>query len=399
MASINFPNDLTTAKDILAEFPSMAYDLEHLEKFQSAVKMIYGAEYVIQEDLTGRMAFFCKMCNKPMNNETALAEHNRSSFHYRNLDKKKHDAEECKFANSSNFPSTSLQFKLATSVLKPLGIQMIEEYTKDVGPSYYKCILCAAHGKIDPMYHHVVGKKHTEKYIRWRCFLEDSVLTPEKRETMRLKVFSEEGVDCTLIKVIKGKDYFPYKWVAQGKPASRPKAETFPKTKVGTSPELKASPETEGTASPPQEVKKERASPPESPGLESCSSDTEQEESQPSTDVREVSSQKFDLEDLMSYLVFVIGTHTMPEAELKTLEDVRMAMQLIFKISVALHNIPRTQLTNGSCKTPRERLILEEHKNRLEKIMGKIIFFIEPSLKEHAKELAVDQAVFPDLKS
>lgn len=42
---------------------------------------------------------------------------------------------------------------------------MIEEYTKGCGPSYYKCLLCGAHGKIDPMYHHVIGKKHTEKYI------------------------------------------------------------------------------------------------------------------------------------------------------------------------------------------------------------------------------------------
>lgn len=115
----------------------------------------------------------------------------------------------------------------------------------------------------------------------------------------------------------------------------------------------------------------------------------EQDDSSPNLQLRNVSLQKYDLEELMSYLVFIIQTHSMPEAELRTLEDVRMAVQLIFKISVALHSIPHTCLTNGSCKTPREEWILKEHKDRLEKIMGRIIFVVEPSLKEHTEEMNI----------
>ncbi|XP_037794300.1 uncharacterized protein LOC119589805 isoform X2 [Penaeus monodon] len=227
MASISFPHNLTSAKEALKKFSRMAYSVEHLEKFQRAISIVYGAEYIVETDCLGRIIFCCKICHKSMNNEAALAEHSRSDFHHKNLDKKMQD-KGFKVKACFNFPSTSLHFKLANSILKPLGLQMIEEYTQGCGPSYYKCILCAAHGKIDPMYHHVIGKNHTEKYIRWRCFLKDSSLTSAEREEIRQKFIIEEGVDYTQIKVIKGKTYFPHKWKAQGRPAQRPKAEYFP---------------------------------------------------------------------------------------------------------------------------------------------------------------------------
>ncbi|XP_069995554.1 uncharacterized protein [Penaeus vannamei] len=412
MAPLTFPHNLTTAKEALKKFSSMAYSVEHLEKFQSAVSIVYGAEYAIATDFVGRMIFCCQICHKPMNNEDALAEHNRSDFHHKNLDKKMRD-EGFRIKEYFNFPSTSLQFKLANSVLKPLGLQMIEEYTKGCGPSYYKCLLCGAHGKIDPMYHHVIGKKHTEKYIRWRCFLRDSILTSREREKIRQRLILEEGVDCTQIRVIKGKAYFPHKWVAQGRPAPRPKAEYFPESsgaKVENYQRLKASPKTDRGSSISPMIKRETVSPSKSTCSESSSttisinkyhplcrddkgqtmlSGGEQDDSSPNLQLRNVSLQKYDLEELMSYLVFIIQTHSMPEAELRTLEDVRMAVQLIFKISVALHSIPHTCLTNGSCKTPREEWILKEHKDRLEKIMGRIIFVVEPSLKEHTEEMNI----------
>lgn len=45
------------------------------------------------------------------------------------------------------------------------GLQMVEEYEKYPEHMYYKCNLCAAHGKLDAMYHHLIGNKHTERYI------------------------------------------------------------------------------------------------------------------------------------------------------------------------------------------------------------------------------------------
>lgn len=42
---------------------------------------------------------------------------------------------------------------------------MVEEYSRGTVQRYYKCILCGAHGKLDHMYYHVIGNKHTEKYI------------------------------------------------------------------------------------------------------------------------------------------------------------------------------------------------------------------------------------------
>ena len=43
---------------------------------------------------------------------------------------------------------------------------MIEQYEKVAGSwSYYKCNLCAAHGKLDAIYKHIIGNRHTEKYI------------------------------------------------------------------------------------------------------------------------------------------------------------------------------------------------------------------------------------------
>ncbi|XP_037794284.1 uncharacterized protein LOC119589786 [Penaeus monodon] len=110
---------------------------------------------------------------------------------------------------------------------------MIEEYTQGCGPSYYKCILCAAHGKNLSNVPSCDRKNHTEKYIRWRCFLKDSSLTSAEREEIRQKFIIEEGVDYTQIKVIKGKTYFPHKWKAQGRPAQRPKAEYFPESSAG----------------------------------------------------------------------------------------------------------------------------------------------------------------------
>ena len=41
---------------------------------------------------------------------------------------------------------------------------MVEEYV-DKTRFYYKCNLCGAHGKVEPMLKHLLGDKHTDKYI------------------------------------------------------------------------------------------------------------------------------------------------------------------------------------------------------------------------------------------
>ncbi|XP_066970578.1 uncharacterized protein [Macrobrachium rosenbergii] len=93
---------------------------------------------------------------------------------------------------------------------------MVEEYINRRGNQYYKCILCGAHGKIDIMYHHLIGKKHTEKYIRSCCVLGSSVLNPNEREALRKKLLQDEGVNVDAIKTIKGDEFYPFKWEREG---------------------------------------------------------------------------------------------------------------------------------------------------------------------------------------
>ncbi|XP_068210859.1 uncharacterized protein [Palaemon carinicauda] len=211
MSYLERPYDKGTAIETMKKFSGLAYSLVNKKVFQKAVEILYGPEFVVSVDLSKRMQFSCKICNRDMNNEIAMKEHKNSGAHQRNLDKKVRDSG---FSNISarNYAKDSIHYRLLNSHIAPVGLQMIEEYINHKGNMYYICKMCAAHGKMETMYHHIIGKKHTERYIRSGCKLENSILNPNEREALRSSLIKDEGINVDAIRTIKGDLYYPYKW-------------------------------------------------------------------------------------------------------------------------------------------------------------------------------------------
>ncbi|XP_066970581.1 uncharacterized protein [Macrobrachium rosenbergii] len=192
MALLRMPFDNESALDVMRKFSGLAYSLVNKGVFNEAIKILYGSEFQITVDLSKRMQFACQICNREMNSEKAMKEHGNSGGHQKNLDKKNRSSGSAFTARASNYASDSIHHRLLNSRIAPLGLQMVEEYINRRGNQYYKCILCGAHGKIDMMYQHLIGKKHTEKYIRSCCILENSILNPNEREALRKKLVHDE---------------------------------------------------------------------------------------------------------------------------------------------------------------------------------------------------------------
>ncbi|CAL4114480.1 unnamed protein product [Meganyctiphanes norvegica] len=164
------PHDTESAKQAMKSFSELAYAVAYKEKFQAAVKLLYGSDFVITEDLSKRMQFACIICNREMNSENAMQEHYRSGPHQKNRDKRNRESGGASAAiDAYKYSKDSLQFRLLTSQTNPIGLQMVEEYRNDRNNSYYKCFLCGAHGKLSDMYNHIINKAHTEKYIKNYC--------------------------------------------------------------------------------------------------------------------------------------------------------------------------------------------------------------------------------------
>ncbi|XP_064092901.1 uncharacterized protein LOC135205737 isoform X2 [Macrobrachium nipponense] len=217
MAHLKMPYDNESAMEVMRKFTGMAYSLVNKNVFSEAVKILYGPEFLITVDLSKRMQFACQICNREMNSEKAMKEHGNSGGHQKNLDKKNRATGVSSFsARACNYATDSIQFRLLNSSVPPLGLQMVEEYINRRGNQYYKCMLCAAHGKLDMMYQHLIGKKHTEKYIKNCCVLENSILNPNEREALRKKLVQDEGVNVDAIKTIKGDQFYPFKWEREG---------------------------------------------------------------------------------------------------------------------------------------------------------------------------------------
>nr|XP_027226410.1 uncharacterized protein LOC113818389 [Penaeus vannamei] len=89
---------------------------------------------------------------------------------------------------------------------------MIEEI-KTGKKVYYKCILCGAHSDVDSMYNHVIGAKHTERYIDMRMEKRNiPFMTTKMREEYRDLIIKEEGLCIDDIKTITGEKYNPFLW-------------------------------------------------------------------------------------------------------------------------------------------------------------------------------------------
>ncbi|XP_069975789.1 uncharacterized protein [Penaeus vannamei] len=118
---------------------------------------------------------------------------------------------EFKRALSSNEVIT-LRDLLLNSYVKPVGLNMIEEI-KTGKKVYYKCILCGAHSDVDSMYNHVIGAKHTERYIDMRMEKRNiPFMTTKMREEYRDLIIKEEGLCIDDIKTITGEKYNPFLW-------------------------------------------------------------------------------------------------------------------------------------------------------------------------------------------
>ncbi|XP_071531381.1 uncharacterized protein [Panulirus ornatus] len=464
MSHLKKPIDNVSAQEVMKKFPDMAYSPHCQDIFLEAVSILYGPGFVIRPDPSGHMQFCCQICNRDMNSESAVAEHCRSGTHQKNADRKLQDRGEQSYHSIySRYDPDSLQFKLLSSHVKPLGLQMVEGYDKGKGYTYYKCNLCGAHGKLDTMYLHLIGKRHTEKYIKSACVLQNSVITSDELEDIRHELFKIEGINCQAIKIIRGREYYPEKWEEEGyvstklhrkfkeearsssnSPSPGPSRSTSgsshqtglvsckrspDQTHVSSSKRpLKHSPILSLKKSPnhlpklfddPWGTTSREKSPlaryrnKSPPHLHASSDDTLQPSltssphvpslpppptsppplppplpplpplpppSPPSqlVDNRCQGVQKFDLEELMIQLNFIVKTNSMADSDIRNHQDAKLAIDLMFKISDALSTITRMLLDDDVKYTSQEGITkLKNQKTVLSKIMGYVKYRME----------------------
>ncbi|KAG7166022.1 uncharacterized protein LOC121870015 [Homarus americanus] len=440
MSRLKYPIDQSSARDVMKKFSDMAYSLVHINIFQEAIRILYSEDFVMSIDLSKRLQFRCLICNREMNSEHALAEHCRSGGHQKNRDKKYRESGEVNIdALSANYSPHSIHFKLLNSQVNPLGLQMVEEYDRGHGTTYYKCILCGAHGKLDTMYHHLIGKKHTDKYIKSGCVLESSILTVNEREEIRRKLVKEEGVNVRALKTIKGQELFPKKWQAeaitstalrmaklskresrsssrspspgpsrskdsrsrsyhlssQRSPQHSPKRSpprspkrrcTMPSLRQSPKPSLRSPVRSQSRDGSPLSNYRNKSPPPtvtSVPVVAKTNSGTVallsiplppqlQPPAPPVVESRDKSVQKHDLEELMIQFNFIVKSHTMSESDIKTAEDAKLAIDLMFKIAESLHNVTLVYQGDAKLKTDEMHNKLKKQNELLRGILGYI---------------------------
>ncbi|XP_064088676.1 uncharacterized protein LOC135203030 isoform X2 [Macrobrachium nipponense] len=395
------PWDEHSAKDVMMKFSDMAYALHMQDTFQAAVKILYGREFVIRIDFSKRMVFFCQACQKEMTAEKAMLEHHNSGNHQKNLSREpvvKHGRRVS--SQFDKYCSCMLQYQLLQHSVPALGLMMVEEYRKHSKHKepYYKCNLCGVHGRTELMLKHLVGDKHTAKYIGTRCKLSTSALTLMERKNIHRQLLDFEGLNCSLIKRIIGYKYFPDKWIAKDKAMSGgrnckmltedvrcrssspvPGASTHRSRSSGYSPIRSQSPDQDqdkwnttielDPQSPSSERKRKRRS--------SASPELAKYRNRSPSPVIIASSfwandksvQVHTGEEIAVRLNFVVKTMNMPDSALVTKDDVETSINHMFAISHVLHKWELAQKPGPT----RDRRI-----SVLEKIMGQIKFRLMP---------------------
>ncbi|KAK3859692.1 hypothetical protein Pcinc_034211 [Petrolisthes cinctipes] len=406
MSPPKMPHNERMANETLRNFSSLAYSIKYKNIFEEAVYIVYGTVFTVKIGLSKRMMFHCELCNKDMNNIDSLENHSRSGTHQKNKDKEARENQGFKYhLEPSNFHRHSLQYKLERSILKPVGLQMVEEYTQGEGSSYYKCNLCGAHGKLDHIYYHIIGTKHTEKYIRSSYKLEGTVLTARERDHLREQLVQTEGIDVSVIRIIVGHDLYPKKW----------KAECRSLTKINTTEEPTIDVKEESRYSPPPSpspsnwwpssntntINNQRSPRLESPQRKLKLPRCDSQETSPSVhfrntcppppppiqclsdqivatpnhpEMQDKATQRFDLEELMVQLNFIVKSDT----EIRTSWDAKDVIDMILKISDALHTLTKAQISDPSYKD-------EHHFNKLtcqKKALGKILAHVKQRMEE-----------------
>lgn len=217
------PYDRASAKRIMLEFNDYAGDSRYFDKFSQALSLLYKDEYKIVYDSTiRRMNFHCIKCSKSMNNTQSLHAHNVSNKHLKTIGWH-HGTDEDSYmgAVARRFPVDSIQYQLLLSKVDILGVHLLEEYfTKKSPAPYYKCILCGAHGKGDAIVKHMIGDKHTDKYIRLRIDGGLDIIGDKRadlRSFIREKEDLMEGWRVEDIRSFRVDKLYPWKWEDEGR--------------------------------------------------------------------------------------------------------------------------------------------------------------------------------------
>lgn len=422
------PDNKQSARDIMKEFTERAYHTSYKDFFEKAIQILYGEDFIIKIDFSKRMMFSCQLCSKDMNGEVALVQHSQSGSHQKNLDKKMREGGHKELYKQDtkcrpHYTHNTLQSMLMTSQVKPVGLQMVEEYEKAHSSwSYYKCNLCGAHGKLEPIYKHIIGNRHTEKYIKSRVILRSSVITAREREFIRNFLVEKEGMSISTIKVYRDGSLYPIKWekhnpsqatmkrkreaerdlpgTSQSPFASRPSCSSSPDESPEYSQEMDRknssmfhTQKNEFAENRPKEESSlpmfRNQFPPPPPSLTDTKAETSVDQQartllQTKEDItmQDQSTQKFDLEELMTQLNIIVKTSHLPEYDIHTTEDAKAALDIMFKISSALHFIGKKKIEN-SADQPQDHIDhLIYKKNLLSKIMGSIKLRMEAALLE-----------------
>lgn len=425
---LSMPHDRASAEDVMKFFNDKAYSRNLKPIFQEAVDILYRSRvFEVQEDNSGRMLFSCKLCNSDMNSHESVKLHHLSGKHLKNYDKKAQEEgieiiSERVVRSHRQYAPGSIQHRLMNSQGNPVGVEMLEEY-QNRGKSYYKCILCGAHGRLDAMYKHATGTKHTEKYIKAKLELESSILSANERDQLAKHLVAKYGINVDFVKIIRGNDYYPHKWEAEGKSSAmkneknkkqqkRMKRSPSPYSRHG-SPDLKSrrrrspsptsshysrgrssqSPQpstsrSKYSESPPRRRHRERhdssdsshrnRSPPRGGGPHTPPMPSRSRARTPppppppylnSVQTMNRETQKVDLEELMIMLNFLVKSQNNHDSDIKSEEDLDQAIRMMWNISLGLFYINKNQRESED-HPANVRHTLEEQAELIQKILG-----------------------------
>ncbi|XP_045623857.1 uncharacterized protein [Procambarus clarkii] len=351
-----------TAKSVMKTFSDCAYHIEKQQLFEEAIATLYGLEYVITIGLQGRMMFQCTVCNKEMNSEHALSEHNRSGTHQKNTDKVYSVNPGSSSALAQQYKKDSLQYKLATSNTKAIGLQFVEEFVEREGAvSYFKCNLCGAHGQMEPIYWHLIGTKHTEKYANIRVESTSSPVTAKNREEYRKFIIGAEGQRLTDIKTIMGVEHYPYEWIKQGR-------KHHSRAAGGTGTSQSAQSDEENMPMEAGEIGHEK-------NIDEAASLTVSEElpnvSRVSIGIQAQNTDVEPLENIMNKLCMMMSLGDDPAINIKSDEDALACLNVMKDLSLTLYEA--TNYKSSQTVNPREREELDIQKMNMSKVLGRVM--------------------------
>ena len=154
-----------------------------------------------------------------MNGIQGLTLHDRSANHLKSKDRhySETSVSHSSQCDTNEYPSDSIHHLILRSKINIVGISLLEGYMgRRSQIMYYKCILSGAHGKKEAINQHVLGDKHTDKYISVSIDNTKGILTREDRNLFREKLARRDGLCVEKIKIFKDPKSYPHKWEDEG---------------------------------------------------------------------------------------------------------------------------------------------------------------------------------------